>query len=77
MPKLSLDELDRIGRFMVISSMKTAIELENRGMNKENYMTWCSEIWDSIQKNDRETLHSILHNAIEDDIQDFIKSARG
>ena len=73
MPKFSMDDLDPKGRFLLIASMKVAIELEDNGFSKEKYITWCSEVWDTIKMHGDEDIEEILNGAMKDDLEIYLK----
>ncbi len=71
MDKLNLDEMDVETRFLIIASMKVALTLEKKGINKEQFMDYCLGIWESIKFSDPKELENILNSAMDDDIERF------
>lgn len=72
---IKFEDMDTMGKFLFIASMKVAINFSDIGYDKKKYIEWCSEIWDSMKMNNREDLENALNGAMEKDIDKFIKKS--
>ncbi len=70
-PELNLDEMDPQTKFVVVASMKTAIELKKKGINAKQYLEFCKGIWESVAMNDAGTLEGIINDSMKKDLVKF------
>ncbi len=71
-----MDDLDVETKFLFIASSKVVIRLTEAGFDKKKYLTWCSEIWETVKINGEENLEETLNAYMHDEVENYIKNPR-
>ena len=70
---IDLEKLPPELQFVYIALTKSAIYFKEMGMGKEFYLSFCSEIWDSMELTGLECLKDALKKKMEKDINPYVE----
>lgn len=68
---MKLDDLPASVKFMYMSMTQTAIYLKEMGRDRDYFVKFAKEIWDTMELNDMQTLKSALREQMEKDIKNM------
>lgn len=71
---MDIENLPDSIKFFYISMTQSAIYFKEMGQQKDVFLSFCEEIWDSMEMTDLENLKSVLSRKIRGDIQPYVDS---
>ena len=57
--------------FMLIATMKIALDWRKSRQDKEEFLKWCSEVWDTIDLNGAEMIEESLNKRMQADLERY------
>ncbi len=63
-------------KFLFFTVMQAAIRMDDMGESKEKFVSFASEIWDTMKMNDKDKLSSILQESMMSDLNSFVKGSK-
>lgn len=71
---IDLDTLPLQAQFAYIAMTKTAIFIKEIGKDKDYFLDFCGEIWNSMEMSDLDTLKDVLQEKMKRDLNTHLKS---
>ncbi len=70
MNELNLDKCPRT-KFLYMAMTKCALTIKSMDKNKEDFMDFAAEIWDSMILSDENYLNEFLNQSMKEDVQSY------
>lgn len=66
---MKISDLDDERKYMLMSSLNLCLKIKEKGYDKDDYMDFCSDIWNNVESNGKEKIDKIIEQFAMDGIR--------